>query len=121
MTTKKASSFTDEELNEQCALAQGMVKCDPFLPNRFIEKYKDHEYRTVNGEDTFLKSGYHPTANTEAGRSQCFELMVKFGISLAKVEGGLWWIIGFRNLNYSKNPQRLICEAVVMSVKGEEV
>lgn len=125
MTTKKVSELTDEELDEQCALVQG---------------WERHEFQELGGNTTlwWKEKGrtplliipckkYHPSSNTVEGRSQCLELMDKFKIDIVNYSNGtIDAECPVKDTEYykvanNKNLQRAICEAVIMSVKGEEV
>ena len=116
MTTKKVSELTDEELNVQCALAQGW---------KIVHHLQEYCYSHNGIIITNYLTDYQPTANTEAGRSQCFELMVKFNVEPVFMECTVkCWVYDhkIKVTRVSKDLiQRAICEAVVMSVKGEEV
>ena len=67
MNLEQLNAMTDLELDEAVALATG------------IEPLSD-EVKAIleSGFSSVKDEGYHPTANTVEGRSQCFELMVKY-------------------------------------------
>lgn len=125
--------MSNEELNKACSEAQGWRN-----PNKLLALYDEvlateHVDAWVDAEDefTYRVKDYQPTANTESGKAQCFDLMVKFGLFVyAKNSKDLNGndIHSVENPETSKgsdddvhgeNLQRLICEAVAL-LSGEE-
>jgi len=104
MTTKDVKQMSDEELNRACALAIGLG------------------WRTaMNGHGGYWTSKegkqvleYQPTAPTEAGKAQCFDLMVKF-IDESHIKNTL-----LRLINRKAPIQKAICQAVAMLGENDE-
>ena len=67
-------------------------------------------------EQAYLEvSDYHPTANTTEGKAQAFDLMDKFNLTIDFDTGLVHWDDGWTI--YNANPQRAICEAVILSAQ----
>ena len=129
MTTKKRSELTDEELWEQCALVQGWELVTSDIPSPFALIDRPYWNNFNNPKEGCYQDEWEPTANTVEGRSQCWELMVKFGLD---VTNNNWkddpdfmvtknLLMDDMILVENTRLQRAICEAAVMSVKGEFV
>ena len=118
MTKDQIQQLSDEELCDQVALTMGVYP---------IAEGGNGELIILNDKGGVYL--YQPTANTEAGKAQCFDLMVEFGVCLLLHKDGYWIVNPLATKGnlptepkrriINKNPQRAICEAVVMSVGGE--
>ena len=113
MSLEQLNAMTDLELDEACALAHGWDE----VPHGRDEKVWD------TGIGDFIYN-YHPTANTVEGRSQCFELMVKYYLDVLIYEDGGGRVLVYitktqavTRVEFESSPQRAICKAVILSVQ----
>ena len=104
MNLEQLNAMTDLELDEAVALAQGW--------KYHIGKIRGDWWATSQEEEI---EDYHPTANTTEGKAACFDLMDKFNLTVDFDTGLVHWDDGWTI--YNANPQRAICEAVILSAQ----
>ena len=87
----KLTTLTNEEIDALCAEAQGWKKYELeelYMGHNQYESYYVSNNTYFDSDFTILYSKYHPTQDSESGRSQAFELMVKFKLSPVFYEDG---------------------------------
>ena len=111
MNLEQLNAMTDLELDEAVALATG------------IEPLSD-EVKAIleSGFSSVKDEGYHPTANTTAGKAQAFDLVVKYELDVSTNNGELTRVCVWKDFNiisdvFNTNVQRAICEAVILSAQ----
>lgn len=93
-------------------------------PDEFVQMIAEVCYELtpscfINGRR--VKDCFNPLAATEAGRSQAFELAVKFNISPHQNEKDLWMVLcgSIENIYLveNKDPQTAICIAAILTAQ----
>lgn len=110
-----------DEIDTLCALAQGWARSDAIVPKTNLH-FNLPFWHDNSGQYMCFMSEYHPTRDTEAGRSQAWQLMVKYKINYSPLIDGSddiqAWGKGGLDV-YHKNPQVAVAIAAILVAQGE--
>lgn len=109
-TPEQLKQKTDDEINEIAA-----VVCMGWDADEDRDCYIDDNLRYAMD-----LTGWQPCSPTEAGKAQCWDLMVKFGLNADLNDGrcvGYWG--SDDQMHYVDGDQKAVCIAAILSAQGE--